>query len=348
MLLHLEGVLKRFLILIVMTILFHLPVQGLGPRHNLAELMDPAILSVKKIEIEGFEEAYNPSIIETEQGPLLSFRITPFPDQLNISYIGVVLLDEHFDQISKPQILDTRAYCNLTPSQSEDARLISYQGKIFLCYNDNVDELAMTTKQRRDIFLAELLCDQGQYSLAPSLKLIHMKEYKKQLWQKNWVPFEWKDKLLMSYTVNPHEVIVPGLKTGLCAPVHLTKFNEDFWRLGQFRGGTPAQLVNGEYLALFHTGCRIRSEYSKKNSWHYFMGAYTFSSEPPFEITRITPVPLTHETFYHVTKEKKVIFPGGFIVREDALHFVYGKDDHEVWVGTLSLEQLNQIMVPVR
>lgn len=338
---------KKHLLVIWSSFILMNTLECRGPQFKLNELMDPAVLSVKKIEINGFEDAWNPSLLETEQGLLLSFRLTPHSDQLNISYIGLVLLDENFDPISEPQLLDTRTYSSLTPSQAEDARLISYQGKIYLCYNDNKEKLAISNKQRRDVFLTEVLYDQGLYYLAPSQKLIHGKEYKNQLWQKNWAPFEWNGQLLMSYTLNPHEVILPNLETGLCTPVYSTKFKEDFWKLGPFRGGAPAQLVNGEYLALFHTGCRISSEFSKKNTWHYFMGVYAFSSEPPFEITRITPAPLTHESFYTVTNDKKVIFPGGFVIRGDILYFVYGKDDHEVWVGTLSLKQLDQILVPV-
>jgi predicted GH43/DUF377 family glycosyl hydrolase len=79
------------------------------------------------------------------------------------------------------------------------------------------------------------------------------------------------------------------------------------------------------------------------------MGAYTFSPEPPFEILQMTPEPLLSEDFYTPSyREKRVVFPGGFVARGPHIYVAYGKDDCEIWIATLDKEELKRTMVPVK
>lgn len=64
------------------------------------------------------------------------------------------------------------------------------------------------------------------------------------------------------------------------------------WEFGAPRGGTPALLVNGEYLAFFHSKKRVFKHGTTSKIGTYFMGAYTFSSEPPFMLLRASRVRL--------------------------------------------------------
>jgi predicted GH43/DUF377 family glycosyl hydrolase len=82
------------------------------------------------------------------------------------------------------------------------------------------------------------------------------------------------------------------------------------------------------------------------------MGAYTFSPEPPFEVTRISPSPIVGKNFYHgVThrtwKPLRVVFPGGFVSDEKHVWIVYGRQDHEVWAAKLDKQKLLQSLIPV-
>jgi predicted GH43/DUF377 family glycosyl hydrolase len=92
-----------------------------------------------------------------------------------------------------------------------------------------------------------------------------------------------------------------------------------------------------------------------KTILHYFMGAYTFSSEPPFAITKISPEPIVVKGFYsgvpytsyYWKKCQRVIFPAGYIYDSDYVWIAYGREDHEIWIVKLYREGLMQSLVPV-
>ncbi|HSX10139.1 MAG TPA: hypothetical protein VLF94_00260 [Chlamydiales bacterium] len=115
------------------------------------------------------------------------------------------------------------------------------------------------------------------------------------------------------------------------------------------RGSSAATLVDGEYLALFHSGFKMRSDASNgQKMWHYFAGAFTFSPQPPFEITKVSPFPILGEGLYTPSNtEKKVVFPGGYVVSGPRIYMAYGKDDCEIWIATLDKEALMNSLVPV-
>jgi predicted GH43/DUF377 family glycosyl hydrolase len=312
---------------------------------------DPSSLIVvesKMIQLDGFLDIYNPSLIRFGEGYLLSFRDTPDSQNKHwISYVVVVLLDKNFDPISPPQTLNTRPSGHPVPSQSEDARLVAYRDKIYLIYNDNTQLENPGFNQRRDIHIAELLYVEGTFSLAPPIKLFS-EDKRNILIQKNWTPFEWNEMFLLVYSMSPHEILFPNLINGECYFGFKTHPSIE-WPWGTLRGGTPALRMDDEYLSFFHSGT-IMSSPSSWNVplWHYFMGAYTFSADPPFTITKISPKPIVGEGFYTPSPYyKRVIFPAGFVVNDPYIHVAYGKDDSEVWIATLNKKMLLASLIPV-
>jgi predicted GH43/DUF377 family glycosyl hydrolase len=305
------------------------------------------VVANRRIHISEYPKAWNPSLIKTDQGYLLVFRYMPNADKPWISRIGLILLDDSFQFISPPQLLITRQTQKKTPSQAEDARIISYQGQLYLIYNDNLD--CEPPHERRDMFIAPLAYSSGKFTLRPAVKLIHADKYETQSrWQKNWVPFIWKDKLLLGYSLTPHEILEPTLTTGQCHTLCATP-TRSHWRWGQLRGGAPAQLVDGEYLAFFHSSLMTITEASRGEAcMHYFMGAYTFSADPPFAITRISPCPIKAKEFYSPSDSgKKVIYPGGYAVSGPHIHLAYGRNDCEIWIATLDKERLLSTLKPL-
>jgi len=307
------------------------------------------VLQTRTYKFEKYPQAFNPSLFQIDQGFILTFRYTPDEENEDfLSHIGIVTLDESLNPIEEPQLLNTRPRRSKTPSQSEDARIFSYRGKLFVIYNDNVDEIFLDSLIRRDMFMAELIRTDNGYQLSIPMKLYHDDKYAKFLHQKNWIPFEWNKKLYMSYSLFPHEVLEPNLKNGACHPVYQTQATLN-WNYGTVRGGTPPLLVDGEYLAFFHSGIKMASESSYNwKIWHYFMGAYTFSAEPPFEITKATEKPIISDEFYTLSyRPKRVIFPGGFVVCGPHIYVAYGKDDCEICIATLDKDELKRALVPV-
>lgn len=306
------------------------------------------VFETKRLEIPQFPEAFNPSIIEYKNGYLLSFRYIPNPTTPLVAGIGIVLLNSQFEIISEPQALDTRSFTHQTLSQAEDARLFEYNGVIYVTYNDNEDEYVYTRKQRREIYLAELIDQEGIISLGRPLKMIHVFKHPKTMWQKNWVPFECDHELYISYSLDPHEVLFVDLEEGCCLPCCVSQPSLDYWDKGSIRGSAPPKLINGEYLGLFHSSTFSKHPGSSKKVWVYYMGAYTFTPHPPFTLSKISPEPILHESFYHeIVNQKQVIFPGGFVQNGNTLFVAYGRNDCEVWIGQIELDHLYENLIPV-
>lgn len=311
--------------------------------------LHPLVSSAVKINLKEYPQAWNPSLIEYKEGYLMTFRETPNP-LLNVSYIGIVLLDDSFQPISQPQLLSTHIDNKKVPSQAEDARLFSYKDSLYILFNDNPNLLNPSIRQRRDLYLAKLSCDEGnQFSLSKPTKLFYPPKHYSQIWQKNWVPFEWNGALLFSYTLNPHEVLYLCDDAGNCTQLVESSFQNSKWKWGEMRGGTPALLVDNDYLAFFHSAQVMTSEASKGAPLlHYFMGAYTFSSDPPFDIKMISPEPIIGKEFYtDVPYPRRVIFPTGFVVKEDEIIIAYGKNDREMWIARINKTRLYQHLVPI-
>jgi predicted GH43/DUF377 family glycosyl hydrolase len=318
-----------------------------------AIVQNKTVIATRRYFFEDFPEGHNPSLFKVDDGYLLCFR--HLPDKYECpywSYIVLVKLNENLDPISKPEILNTREKNSKTPSQSEDARIFAYRGRLFIIYNDNVEIYKPTISQRRDMFVAELINKNGKFRLSSPLKFTYPEKYYTQWWQKNWAPFEWQERLLISYTLEPHEVVLPNLKNGECYSLYETS-GSIFWEYGTLRDSSPPLLVDGEYLGFFHSGTYLATSATQGHErWHYFMGAYTFSPHPPFALTRISPMPIVGEDFYTPSFipdfwEKRVIFPGGFAVSGDLIYVAYGKDDREIWIATIDKKELILSLVPV-
>lgn len=101
----------------------------------------------------------------------------------------------------------------------------------------------------------------------------------------------------------------------MCETIASTQGNID-WDWGILRGGSPALEVDGQYLAFFHSPKEMVTANSRgEKSLHYFMGAYTFSLEPPFAIEKMSLEPIIAKGFYKHTGFKpywhpvRAIFP---------------------------------------
>lgn len=314
------------------------------------EAWNSIVVATKELVFASYPQAFNPSIAQTEFGILLTFRYLPDPEMLWISQIGIVRLDENtLEPLGNPQLLQIRLPDSKIPCQAEDARIFSCDGKTYIIYNDNPEIINPGEFQRRNMFIAQINEIDHTFVISEPIKLYHYDQYSKSNIQKNWAPFEWDRAMLLSYSINPHEVLHPNLDNGRCLPVAQTKITDN-WQFGNLRGGTPALMIDGEYLSFFHSSLSMRSPVSKRRvKHHYFMGALTFSADPPFQITKITPMPIAPKGFYQPTyTEKKVIFPGGFFIQGPYLYVAYGRDDREIWIAKIDKDLLKATMVPVQ
>lgn len=307
----------------------------------------------KKISFPNFPRAFNPSICKVDEGILMTFRYFPDHTRQWISEAYIVLLDESFNPISQPQLLSFRD-TNTFPPFYSDCRLFSYQEKLYIVYSDFTDfdypgDINYNPYVSCNEFMQLVGLDFDlRFNTTPSIKLFHQEKQYRYRREKNWSPFEWNGKLFLSYYPFPHEILEPDLATGECKRVYLTHA-EHPWKWGELRLSTPALLVDGEYLAFFHSSMKLVSPESRERDvLHYFFGAYTFSSEPPFEITKASPEPIIAKGMYTYSDDwLHCVFPLSYVVSGDDIYLSYGKDDREIWIVKLSKKELLDSLVPV-
>lgn len=305
------------------------------------------VLEMKQIEIAEFPQALNPSIIQWNNQLLFCFRIRD-PLTSAADGIGLVWLDDNFEPISTPQVLHLKH--PFLPAFPQDPKLVAVGNKLYIVYSNILDK---TEKgEFRRMFISELHQGKKHFFAEPPKVLEKFEGENPNRREKNWVPFEYQGNLLLARTIKPHDIFDPLYMKNECE--HFATSEGDItWNWGELRGGTPALQLGDHYLAFFHSSKAMKTKQSNgKMMGHYFMGAYTFSSLPPFEITAISPEPIVGDKFYNgpeykMWKPLRVVFPGGFINHEDYLWVVYGREDHEMWVVKLDKQKLMDSLIPV-
>lgn len=308
------------------------------------------VLETKQIFLPEYPHAFNPSIIEWGKGFLLSFRNIPDLKRKYNSDIGLVQLDRKFNPIGSPQILDLRKGSQL-PCRAEDARLIYLEDRLLIIYSDNPN-IKLTGGGFR-MHIAELIFDGLSFHIENCERLETFEGMRSMTREKNWVPFINNGILLLAYSIYPHKIFQPLFEDGKCATISSSN-RPISWKWGELRGGTQALQIDKEYLSFFHSSKNMATVESEgQNIAHYFIGAYTFSPEPPFDITLISPEPIIGEGFYTGKKYKpywkplRVVFPCGYVQDEKFIWLVYGKQDHEMWIAKLDKRGLLDSLVPV-
>ena len=319
---------------------------------NLEEMAQDFVVHTQQIIMPEYPHAFNPSIIRWSNSLLMSFRVIPDPARSFNSWIGLVWLDENFQPRSKPQELRMRSEQSNVPPRLEDGRLITVGERLYLVYSDNEDE--RITRDGFRMYIAELHCDGEKFIVKQKERLSSFEYNSANRREKNWVPFEYQDKLLLAYSLMPHRILCPLFgDTEHCDTLVSSESLID-WDWGELRGGTPGLLDGEHYLAFFHSSKPMVTVHSHgQEILHYVMGAYTFSREYPFAITSISNQPIIGKQFYNGFDYKpywapvRVVFPCGFIVEKEYIWVAYGRQDHEIWIAQIDKSKLYESLIPV-
>lgn len=324
---------------------------------QLEETASSIILEVKQIHVPGYPFAFNPSIVRWQGTLLMSFRdlydplcMTDFESAGN-SWIGLVFLSDNFVPIGRPHFLDLQGE-SLISSRAEDPRLIVINNHLYIVYSDNKEEFP--TKGGYRMHVAELLFDGVRFSAHEINCLLNFEGENPSRREKNWVPFENKGELLFAYSINPHWIMCPHLENCCCETIAKTH-SKIAWNWGEMRGGTPGLLIDDDqYLSFFHSSKKINSIYSNgQPTLHYFIGAYTYSANFPFAMTKVSANPLIDKRFYTDNiyipywKPLNVAFPGGFVFDDQYIWMVFGRHDHEMWMAKFDKQELLDSLISV-
>ncbi len=307
------------------------------------------ILSTHRVNVPFIETPYNASLIEQDDHYLLFFRYdTPLVNGKDVpfhTHIGSIRLDPFFHP------MDAQASVIQTQSAfSEDARVFKANGDYFLAYNDIVPE----EKKYRGIRIAHL--DMQTHSV----RYITPLSRRMNKIEKNWMPFEHKDKgIHLVYSIHPHQILqLPRPDVNDVIPITLSQTEdlssyfawETVW--GQMRGGTPPRLVDGEYLSFFHSAFR-----DERGFVWYVMGAYTFEAEAPFRITKMSPHPILYRGAYEApirntaNPRVRTLYPVSFVAEtrfgKEVIQLSCGENDSCVKILTIDKDSLLKSLKPV-
>lgn len=329
--------------------------------NDLEIYLPDCILETRRILIPQAPYAFNPSFIKYDNNYLMCYRqvqVSSCSSQesstAEISFLEIIWLDENFNVISEPYPISLDHPDKTCPVFiAEDGRLISLNGRIYLVYS-GIKEREMTERGFR-VYVAELGWDGNGFFVISNECLSDFEYQNSEKREKNWVPFIYKNELYLAYSIYPHRILKPLLDgSGRCETI-TSSIPSIIWEWGELRGGTPAVPLSEElYLAFFHSSIPLTTIHSSGECvLHYFMGAYLFAAEPPFEIKQISPEPLIGKNFYHGTiyepywKPVRVVFPGGIIVDKEYIWIAYGRQDHETWIAKILKSELLDLLINV-
>jgi len=315
---------------------------------DLDEMEQSFILETHRIHIPGHPKAFNPAIVRFDNRILMCFRSRD-PETNLANRVGFTWLDNDFKPVGEPQLLELNND-KVASEYIQDPRLIVVNNKLYMPYSDLKKNLDTKIKQRT-MCLAEIKYDGVCFSIVHTDSLYDFYADKSRKFEKNWVPFDYQGILLLAYSISPHTVFYPVRGENRCVTIS-ESLEYNSWEWGELRGGTPALLIDQDYLSFFHSSTTLTTIQSGNQPMpHYVMGAYLFDKQPPFAIKKISPYPIVGKDFYNgksyqTWKPLQVIFPCGYIYDKKYIWVSYGRQDHEAWIVKLDKEELLKSLIP--
>lgn len=348
-----------FSVLSIIVLIFH-KAPHIQASINLESETSDFICDCFKMNIPGHPYAFNSSIVKWNDSLWMSFREIIDPGISDQSRIAIVRLDENFEPVGPIQSMN----CQIEAAGLDDARLFAIEDRLFLIYSaicreipfmSQIDPLKIHSGYGISrMYISELIFEENQFLVINTDYLGEFDCRNPMRSEKNWVPFHYRGHLLLSYSISPHRIFYPILGQNRCETLTLSTNNIE-WNLGELRGGTPAILDGDKYISFFHSSTPMKTVHSNDDEIiHYFMGAYTYSCEPPFDITDISPAPIIGKGFYegeiytpywHPTR---VVFPYGIVSNDVHIWISYGRQDHEIWIAKLDKKRLLESLIPVK
>lgn len=313
---------------------------------DFASSLQPFVISTKTIYPvkDSSDFFYNASIIDNDKGGYFLFyrHDILLPHHVLKTSIDVVELDENFEISGVPVSL-TKGLKN-----PEDPRVFKNGNKICCVFNDLIE--SNNKKNKRGMFFADFDSTLFEFTNIKRMNYTHNEI------EKNWSPFSDlsnEDLYKYIYEIVPPEFININKKED---KVYFQKPNYESYRVlnekwvpffGRPRGGAPVISINDkEYLNLFHSS--IKDELT--GIYWYFMGAYTFEKNFPYNLTSYTALPVFFSGAYSspmknpIAKNKRVLYPAGVVkgIKDgrQVLHISCGENDAAIKIVTIDLEDL--------
>ena len=167
--------------------------------------------------------------------------------------------------------------------------------------------------------------------------------------EKNWIYFEYNDKLYFVYWFNPHQIVEMSLRTGDAKLKYQSRFDiGDRWKFGEIRGGT-CPVKKGNYFYSFFHSSLFMDDKDGKRVHMYYAGAYKFEAKPPFKVVAMTNTPLFQgDIDVNLNSWGALcVFPCGSILENSKWTVSYGYHDRECRIFTVKESELEKRLISV-
>lgn len=152
--------------------------------------------------------------------------------------------------------------------------------------------------------------------------------------EKNWMPFEFDNKLYFEYSINPHIILECNTSTGKCTFIAIHNFINPLQK--HIGGGAPSQLITTKqcYLGIGHT----RSDHPHIIRKNFF---YTFDPTPPFNITGMS------KEFDIESSDNSIEFVSGLIVSNNTVILSAGIQDCYSVIIKYNIDSVFNLIQPI-
>jgi predicted GH43/DUF377 family glycosyl hydrolase len=165
--------------------------------------------------------------------------------------------------------------------------------------------------------------------------------------EKNWMPILFKDGYLhVLYCVNPMVLFKYKDVGTYLMLVKVVSFTESLlWRHGHVRGGCPPVSYDNDKLIWFFHSVKSAPTYVSQYSRVYGIGAYVTKNTYPYDVIKITKLPILLGWPSHAVSklllQDNVIFPCGAVKLDENTYVIcMGVNDYRIGYITIKLSDL--------
>jgi hypothetical protein len=306
-------------------------------------LATPSTTRRTEIPVDLLDTTFSPSsasICRTESGYVLLNRLVSYYQYHAASFLprhgdgkyysrnAWVTLDRDLTVRSATLIDDALAeQAALVPTSDarvcgvEDIRLVRWRGAWWFTGGSCQFE----ERQRPRLVIGRL--DASGTRIEHIVRLAYERE---QQYEKNWVPFVHKGRLLILYACDPLVILEPDPESGICREIHRAL---PLFDLSRYRGSSAPIAIGDHYLAVVHEVAPTREG---RHYLHRFV-----EMDRSFRITRASRL----FTFLH----RGVEYCLGMCQSHasDELIVSFSWEERESWLLSLPLAQVEEMLIPI-
>lgn len=304
--------------------------------------------------------AFNCSIIEAYGATRLFYRAENWKDYNTQIY--TIDLDKNFEPIERSNKRVDLVRFSSKVTTFDDPRAFFYKGELYIIYANGM----LAHRNGHQIWGSGVVLANMKNMVVGKQRVPkfgnndNMATGHKQLMatEKNWSPFEHNGRFLMVYTINPLVIVDWDLQKDVCTKISETKFNQTFWKHGEFLGGgTPLkQRGKDEFYGFFHTFTDDHSGKATCRRYHFGFYSIKVDEHGMWKVTHMSRKPLMSAERDEARDLRpknspwlpNCIYPCGFIERDGKVIISAGWQDCRCQLIEFTWDEIMKDVRPVK